>query len=98
MDTTVETGDDTENAHRPQCTRDDRPVRRCTAAAGWAFGRLTESAVRYAAFWTAIAFPVVYVVGSLDGVASGLPSGWLAFAIAANLLLLRIGHPAYHPD
>ena len=82
----------------PRCLRDERPVRRCTVAASSALGRRLEAIVRHVAFWIAIAFPALYVVGSIDGVAPALPSGWLPLAIAANLLLLWIGHGAHHPE
>ncbi|ELZ33193.1 hypothetical protein C472_14812 [Halorubrum tebenquichense DSM 14210] len=91
----TETADD---AHRPRCLRDDRPVRSCTAAAGSAVSRGAEATVRRAAFWTAIAFPAAYVVGAAEPVSSILPAGWLPVAIAANLLLLWVGHGAHHPE
>lgn len=90
--------DATAEARGPRCLRDDRPVRRCTAAAGSAIGRGAETTVRRAAFWTAIALPAIYVLGAVDPVASALPAGWLPLAIAANLLLLWVGHGAHHPE
>ncbi|OYR46744.1 hypothetical protein DJ81_02400 [Halorubrum sp. Hd13] len=84
------------DGRRPGCLRDDHPVRRCTAAAGSAVGRGIEAAVRRAAFWTAIAFPAVYVFGAVDPVAAALPVGWLPLAIATHLLLLWVGHGAHH--
>jgi hypothetical protein len=83
---------------RPRCLRDDRPVRSCTAAAGSAVGRGIEATVRRVAFWTAIAFPAVYVAGAVDPVAAALPVGWLALALATHLLLLWVGHGAHHPE
>ncbi|OYR40600.1 hypothetical protein DJ82_07650 [Halorubrum sp. Ib24] len=84
------------DGRRPGCLRDDRPVCRCTAAAGSAVGRGIEAAVRRAAFWTAIAFPAVYVFAAVDPVAAALPVGWLPLAIATHLLLLWVGHGAHH--
>ena len=86
------------DGRRPGCLRDDRPVRSCTAAAGSAVGRGIEATVRRAAFWTAIAFPAVYVAGAVDPVAAALPVGWLPLAIATHLLLLWVGHGAHHPE
>jgi hypothetical protein len=57
-----------------------------------------ETTVRRAAFWTAIAFPTAYVIGAVEPVSSVLPAGWLPVAIAANLLLLWVGHGAHHPE
>ena len=88
----------TVDARGPQCLRDDRPVRRCTAAAGSAVERGIEATVRRAAFWTAIALPAIYVLGAVDPVSSALPVGWLPLAIAAHLLLLWVGHGAHHPE
>ena len=90
--------DATADARGPRCLRDDRPVRRCTAAAGSAVGRGVEAGVRRVAFWAAIALPAVYVAGAVEPVSSALPTGWLPLAIAANLLLLWVGHGAHHPE
>jgi len=88
----------TTDARGPRCLRDDRPVRRCTAAAGSAVGRGVEAVVRRAAFWTSIAFPAAYVVGAVVPIAAALPVGWLPLAIATHLLLLWVGHGAHHPE
>jgi len=85
------------DGHRSGCLRDDRPVYSCTTAASLAVSRGVEATVRRAAFWTAIAFPAVYVAGGVDPVAAALPAGWLPLALAAHLLLLWVGHDAHHP-
>jgi hypothetical protein len=86
------------DGRRPGCLRDDRPIRSCTTAAGSVVGRGIEATVRRAAFWAAIALPAIYVLGAVDPVAAALPVGWLAIAIATNLLLLWVGHDAHHPE
>lgn len=88
----------TADGRGPQCLRDDRPVRRCTAAAGSAISRGVGATVRRAAFWAAVAFPAAYVAGAVEPVASALPAGWLPLAVATHLLLLRVGHDAHHPE
>lgn len=54
MDMSTDTNAD---ARGPGCLRDERPVRRCTAAASSALGRGLEATVRHVAFWIALDVP-----------------------------------------